>query len=307
MGPSNGEKAPAKKVKYFSPGNHFARFRERRIIETLAAFIGGGWLIIEFVDRILVAHYHFPDKTIDITFIILLCALICTLIWRWFSGRQQPRKFKMELVLIPLVVLVAVLLDINLILQMKRSESESIRTPKWKNSIAVLPFVDTSPQKDQDWFCDGITDEIITRLSNIGELKVAARTSVFFFKGKDQDIREIGKKLGVATVLEGSIQKVETKLRARVQLINIADGFHLWSEEYDRELNDIFAIQDDIAQKIMNVLKISLVGEKQTQLVKHYTENRDVYSLYLKGRYFWNKRLFLSSILCAQIYASPNF
>lgn len=268
----------------------FMNLRKKRIIEILAAFIAGGWLIIEFVHFILIGHYHFPDKTLDVTFITLICVLLCTLIWRWFSGREKPRKFKLELILIPLVLLIMVLLDINLLLHLKGPESEAIPAAKWKNSIAVLPFVDMSPQKDQDWFRDGITDEIITRLSNIGELKVAARTSAFFFKGKGQDIREIGKKLGVATVLEGSIQKVESRLRARVQLINIADGFHLWSEEYDRELKDIFAIQDDIAQKIMNVLQIRLLGDKRTRLMKHYTENREVYSLYLKGRYFWNKR-----------------
>ncbi len=268
----------------------FSNLRKKRIIEILAAFIAGGWLIIEFVHFILIGHYHFPDKTLDVTFITLIGVLLCTLIWRWFSGRRKPRKLKLELILIPLVLLIMVLLDINLLLHLKEPESAAIPAPQWKNSIAVLPFVDTSPQKDQDWFCDGITDEIITRLSNISELKVAARTSAFFFKGKEQDIREIGKKLGVTTVLEGSIQKVESRLRARVQLINIADGFHLWSEEYDRELKDIFAIQDDIAQKIMDVLKIRLLGEMRTRLVKHYTENREVYSLYLKGRYFWNKR-----------------
>ena len=140
---------------------------KKRIIEILAAFIAGGWLIIEFVDRILVAHYHFPDKTIDIMFITLLYALFCTLIWRWFSGREKPRKFKLELVLIPLVVLITVLLDINLLLHLKGPESEAIPTSKWKNSIAVLPFVDMSPQKDQEYFCDGMTEELINRLSNI--------------------------------------------------------------------------------------------------------------------------------------------
>src|SRR5512135_12361 len=94
-------------------GAFFSDLRKKRIIEILAAFIGGGWLIIEFVDRILVAHYHFPDRTIDITFITLLCALISTLLWRWFSGREQPRKFKLELVLIPLVLLVTIILDVN--------------------------------------------------------------------------------------------------------------------------------------------------------------------------------------------------
>jgi serine/threonine-protein kinase len=178
-------------------------------------------------------------------------------------------------------------LDINLLLHLKGPESETFPAAKWKNSIAVLPFVDMSPQKDQDWFCDGITDEIIGRLSNISELKVPARTSVFYFKGKDQDIREIGKKLGVATVLEGSIQKVETRLRARVQLINIADGFHLWSQEFDREMKDVFAIQDEIALAVVDKLKLTLLGDEKVKLSKHHAIDPIAYDAYLKGLYYW--------------------
>jgi adenylate cyclase len=266
-----------------SLGIFFSNLRRKRIVEILAAFIAGGWLIIEFVDRILVAHYHFPDKTIDITFITLLCALICTLLWRWFSGREEPRKFKLELVLIPLVLLITVLLDVNLILHRQGPESETVPASKWKNSIAVLPFVDMSPKKDQEWFCDGITDEIIGQLSNITELKVPARTSVFFFKGKEQDIRDIGKRLGVATVLEGSIQKVESRLRARVQLINIADGYHLWSAVFDREMKDIFAIQDEIALAVADKLKITLLAGEKAKLSKRRTENIEAYELYLRA------------------------
>ena len=262
------------------------KLRKHRILETLAAFIGGGWLLLEFVHWLLVDHYHFPEKTIDITFVTILGALLCTLSWRWFSGREKPRKFKLEVVLIPLVVLIAVLLDINLLLHLKGPESETFPAAKWKNSIAVLPFVDMSPQKNQDWFCDGITDEIIGRLSNISELKVPARTSVFYFKGKDQDIREIGKKLGVATVLEGSIQKVETRLRVRVQLINIANGFHLWSQEFDREMKDVFAIQDEIALAVADKLKLTLLGDEKARLVKAQGINPVAYEAYLKGRLF---------------------
>jgi len=265
----------------------FVKLRKRRIIETLAAFIGGGWLLLEFVHWLLVDHYHFPEKSIDITFVTILGALLCTLIWRWFGGRERPRKFKPELFLVPLVLLITLGLDINLLLHLKAPESEKFPVPKWKNSIAVLPFVDMSPQKDQDWFCDGITDEIIGRLSNISELKVPARTSVFYFKGKDQDIREIGKKLGVATVLEGSIQKVETRLRARVQLINIADGFHVWSEEYDRELKDVFAIQDEVALAVVDKLRLTLLGDEKAKLAKHPAIDPIAYEAYLKGLYYW--------------------
>jgi hypothetical protein len=135
---SNGEKASSREEKKSALKTLLSKLRKRRIIETLAAFIAGGWLIIEFVHFILIGHYHFPEKTLDVTFITLICVLICTLIWRWFSGREEPRKFKLELVLIPLVVLVTVLLDINLLLHLKAPEPEAIPTSKWKNSIAVL-------------------------------------------------------------------------------------------------------------------------------------------------------------------------
>lgn len=265
----------------------FGNLRKKRIVEILAGFIAGGWLIIEFVDRILVAHYHFPDKTIDIVFITLLCALICTLLWRWFSGREVPRKFKLELVLIPLAVLITVLLDANLLLHLKEPESGGIPPSKWKNSVAVLPFKDISPQKDQDWFCDGVTGEIISRLSNIRELKVAARASAFFFKGQDQDIREIGHKLGVATVLEGSIQKVEGRLRITVDLVNIADGANVWSQQFDQDIKDVFAIQDDIALSVVGKLKVTLLGEEKARIARRSEINPAAYEAYLRGLNYW--------------------
>jgi len=268
----------------------FSNLRKKRIIEILAAFIAGGWLVIEFVDRILVAHYHFPDKTIDIAFITLLCALICTLLWRWFSGREEPRKFKLELVLIPLVVLITVLLDINLLLHLKGPEAETIPTSKWKHSIAVLPFVDMSPQKDQEYFCDGITENLINRLSNINELRVPARTSAFMFKGKTPDMHEVGERLKVQTVLEGSIQKSGSQLRITAQLINIADGYHLWSDTYDRELKDVFSIQDEIALEIIDKLKIKLLGEERARVVKRYTDNTEAYDSYMRGMWLVNNK-----------------
>jgi len=268
----------------------FGDLRKKRIIEILAAFIGGGWLIIEIVHFVLVGHYHFPEKTLDITIITLFSVLLCTLIWRWFSGREKPRKFKLELVLIPLVVLITVLLDINLLLHLKAPESETVPASKWKNSIAVLPFVDMSPQKDQEYFCDGMTEELINRLSNIKELKVPARTSAFMFKGKAEDIREIGRKLDVQTVLEGSIRKEDSQLRITVQLVNVSDSYHIWSETFDRELTKVFSIQDEVALTIADKLKLTLMREDQTKLVKRPTENLEAYYLYLQGRYFWNKR-----------------
>jgi TolB-like protein/Tfp pilus assembly protein PilF len=283
MSSRKGVTTPSKELKKSFLRVFLAKLRKHHIIETLAAFIGGGWLIIEFVDRILVAHYHFPDKTIDITFITLLCALLCTLLWRWFSGREKPRKFKLELVLIPLVVLIAVLLDINLLLHLNAPGSETFPTPKWKNSVAVLPFVDMSPQKDQEYFCDGMTEDLINRLSNVGELKVPARTSAFMFKGKTPDMHDVGEKLKVQTALEGSVQKSGSRLRITAQLINIADGYHLWSEKYDRELKDVFAIQDEISSAIVDALRLKLTYQEKKRIVEHQIDNAAAYECYLKA------------------------
>ena len=269
----------------------FSDLRKKRIVEILAAFIGGGWLLVEVVERLLVGHYHLPERLIDLTVVSVVGALLTTLVWRWFSGREKPRKLKLELILIPLVLLITVLLDINLLLHLRGPESDVIPATKWKNSIAVLPFVDMSPQKDQEYFCDGMTEELINRLSNIRELKVPARTSAFYFKGKAQDIQKIGQKLKVNTVLEGSVRRAGNELRITAQLVNIADGYHLWSQTYDRELQDIFALQDEISLEIINKLKIELLGEDRARVVKRYTENTEAYDSYMRGQWLLNNKV----------------
>jgi len=162
--------------------------------------------------------------------------------------------------------------------------------PKWQNSIAVLPFVDLSPEKDQEYFCDGMAEELINALTKIEKLQVASRTSSFQFKEKGYDIHDIGKKLKVKTVLEGSLRKAGKRLRITAQLVNIDDGYHIWSEKYDREMEDIFAIQDEISLAIIDKLKLKLLKEERAKLIKRYTDNLEAYDLYLKGRHFWNRR-----------------
>jgi TolB-like protein/Flp pilus assembly protein TadD len=153
------------------------------------------------------------------------------------------------------------------------------------NSIAVLPFMHMSSDEDNEYFCDGLAEELINALSKIDGLRVAARTSTFSFKGKDTDISEIARKLGVLTILEGSVRKSGDQMRITVQLINAADGYHLWSERYDREMKDIFDIQDEITLAVVDALKIKLFGAERSAVVKRHTENTDAYRAYLKGRY----------------------
>jgi adenylate cyclase len=153
-------------------------------------------------------------------------------------------------------------------------------------SIAVLPFVNMSPSKQDEYLSDGMTEEIITALSKVPGLHVAARTSSFAFKGKNEDIEKIGRQLRVGNVLEGSVSRVGDKLRITAQLINVADGYHLWSEDYDRQMRDIFAIRSDVAQRVAEALKIQLgVGTRQ-RITMHPTENLEAYQLYLKGRFY---------------------
>ena len=156
-------------------------------------------------------------------------------------------------------------------------------------SIAVLPFVDMSENKDQEFFCDGITEEIITALAKLEGLRVVARTSAFEFKGKGQDVRKIGAQLNVATVLEGSVRKSGGALRVTAQLINVADGYHLWSQTYDREIKDVFAIQQGIAEAIVSAQRLRLTPSQKLRLAKRYTDNPDAYSMYLRGRYHFSR------------------
>jgi TolB-like protein/Flp pilus assembly protein TadD len=159
--------------------------------------------------------------------------------------------------------------------------------PRRESSIAVLPFLDLSPEKDQEYFCDGMTEELISELARIDGLRVVARTSVFAFKGKPQDVRQVGNQLNVATVLEGSIRKAGDHLRITAQLIGVPDGYHLWSQSYDRELKDVFGVQKELSRSIAGALQVSLGG--QPPAVRD-TSNLEAYNLYLLGRYHWSKR-----------------
>ncbi len=160
------------------------------------------------------------------------------------------------------------------------AEAESSRIP----SLAVLPFVNMSGDKEQEYFSDGLAEEIINALTQIPGLKVIARTSAFAFKGKQEDIRKIAEALGVTNVLEGSVRKAGNRIRVTAQLVNASDGSHLWSQRYDRQMTDVFAIQDEISQAIADKLRIGLSVDRQP--AKRHTKNVEAYNLYLKGRYY---------------------
>jgi TolB-like protein len=158
------------------------------------------------------------------------------------------------------------------------------------NSIAVLPFVNMSNDSEQEFFSDGLAEEMINTLVQIEGLKVAGRTSAFSFKNKNDDLRTIGEKLNVSTILEGSVRKSGNRIRVSVQLIEASSGFHLWSQKFDRELNDVFIVQDEIAKAVVDKLQITLAGKPTEHIERHHTPNVDAYQLYLKGRFYFYKR-----------------
>jgi eukaryotic-like serine/threonine-protein kinase len=157
-------------------------------------------------------------------------------------------------------------------------------------SIVVLPFANMSADPEQEYFCDGLAEEIINALARVEGVRVVARTSAFAFKGKLEDVRQIGRKLGVGTVLEGSVRRAGDRLRITAQLIDVANGFHHWSERFDRTLADVFAIQDEISLAIVEKLKVHLRGEDERRLTRRATENRAAHDAYLKGRFFFYRR-----------------
>jgi serine/threonine-protein kinase len=157
-------------------------------------------------------------------------------------------------------------------------------------AIAVLPFASVGGDPDNEYFGEGLTDELITGLNRVGALRVTSRSSAFAFRGKAMDIRAIGSTLNVDAVLEGSVRRAGNRLRVAVQLVNVADGYHLWSERYDRELTDVFDIQDEIARTIIEKLRPRLIGDVTIPSLKRYTDDPEAYSLYLKGRYYWERR-----------------
>ncbi|HSM35241.1 MAG TPA: tetratricopeptide repeat protein [Longimicrobiales bacterium] len=158
-----------------------------------------------------------------------------------------------------------------------------------ERSIAVLPFVNMSDDRDNEYFSDGMTEEILNALAKVRDLRVASRTSSFAFKGQDSDVLEIARQLRVGTVVEGSVRKAGNRIRVTAQLISADDGYHLWSESYDRELEDVFRVQDDIARSIVDALKVELRGVDEEHLVEPETADVEAYTLYLKGRFFFNR------------------
>jgi serine/threonine protein kinase/tetratricopeptide (TPR) repeat protein len=205
------------------------------------------------------------------------------------AAKEITVTFSLRKFLIPALVIIAVVIA-AVIIWKRLPRKEVVPLPPSKPSVAVLPFNDLSPQKDQGYLCDGLAESLINALTRVKELRVPATTSSFSFRGQEQDIQKIGEKLNVNTILRGSVQKAGNRVRITAQLINIADESLIWSEQYNRDLKDVFAIQDEISLAIVNMLKVGLLGEEKTELLKRHTESIEAYNLYLQGNWFLSKR-----------------
>ncbi len=259
------------------PGNlsHFwQELKRRKVVRVIIVYGATAFVILELVD-IVSPPLGLPTWTLNFTIVLLCVVFFITVILSWVYDITPKGIIKTK--------------PVKPVQRQGEDYSQLTKISRFKNSIAVLPFQDMSPQKDQEYFCDGMTEEIINALTHIESLKVIARTSSFAFKDKHKDIREIGKKLDVETVLEGSIRKDGHRLRITAQLIKVADGSHIWSDAYNREMEDVFAIQEEISLAIADNMKVKLLGKEKAELVKRYTENLEIYNLLLTGRFFYNK------------------
>jgi TolB-like protein/Tfp pilus assembly protein PilF len=174
--------------------------------------------------------------------------------------------------------------------KVKPEESMTGQTVLDKHRVAVLPLVNMSPDPNDEYFADGMTEEIISTVSGISGLRVISRTSVMGYKGTTKKVEEIGKELKVGSVLEGSFRKAGNRIRVTTQLINVADDEHLWAQNYDRNLNDVFEVQSDVAKQVAEALRVRILSSEKERMEKKPTESTTAYSLYLRGRYHWNKR-----------------
>ena len=203
--------------------------------------------------------------------------------------KEVKPKFNLKKILVPGLIVVAMVILAALVFQLVISRKGVAPAKPDKPSVAVLPFEDLSPAKDHDYLCQGIPDSLISAMSNIKELWVPSRTSSFLFEGKNLTAGEIGRELGVEHVLGATVQVLENRLRITARLTRVEDGSQVWSDQYDRALGDVFAIQDDMALKILRTLKIKPLGGEKKDLAKRPTDNLKAYTLYLQGRSLWGK------------------
>jgi len=254
----------------------FAELRRRKVLRVAGVYLVAAWLAIQVADAVF-EPLGVPAWALKL--VIVLAALgfpvACALAWAFDVSRKGIERTP------PLPDDASTPLPAATVAQAPALPAAA--TPP-AASVAILPFADMSPARDHEYFCDGIAEEIINALCCVRGLRVASRTSAFQFKGRSADVREIGKALGVGAVLEGSVRKAGDRVRITAQLVSAADGYHLWSESYDRQLEDVFAIQSDIAQRLVRALRGALTPSENALLERGGTRNAQAYDLYLRGQ-----------------------
>ncbi|MBL8272872.1 MAG: tetratricopeptide repeat protein [Xanthomonadales bacterium] len=300
--------------------NLIAELRRRKVIQVGAAYLVVAWLLIQIVATVA-PQLQLPEWVPRLVTLLLMVGFPVAVVMAWVfevtpeGVRVDARKTGSKRMYVSAAVFAAAALAWYVRGDRAAQEvvvaapsaptaapappatsasttaapADPVAPPPTK-SIAVLAFADMSPDKDSEYLSDGIAEEILNALAGVGDLQVAARTSSFYYKDRNESLRDIGKTLGVAHVLEGSVRRQGEKVRITAQLIRVADGFHRWSDTYDGDLADVFALQERIARAITDELKVVLSGGQQEQLVDVGTDNAAAYGHYLRGRYFWNRR-----------------
>jgi serine/threonine-protein kinase len=290
----------------------FEELKRRNVVRMAVLYAVASWLILQIAD-VLFDQLHVPDWAFRFVLGLLLLGFPLVLIFSWVyeltpEGLKRERDIdrgqsithqtghKLNIAIIVLLVLAIGGLIANRLIPQNpplagdtaaMSERADAGQPEEGLSIAVLPFVNMSGDPDNEYFSDGLSEELLNTLVQIRELKVTGRTSSFAFKGKNLDLRDVGEKLNVANVLEGSVRKAAKRVRITAQLIKTTDGYHLWSETFDRELDDIFAIQQEIAEKVAAALSVTLLGKPAE--ASGETHNTEAYQAYLRGAHLFHR------------------
>jgi TolB-like protein/Tfp pilus assembly protein PilF len=275
-----------------------AELKRRKLMQWALAYAAGAWALLQALS-LLISAYHWPDAVLRIAIVVVAIGFLITLVLAWYHGeRGEQRVSRNEMLLLSLLLALGGGLAWRTAHAPDATASNAAvlqaiaaaNAVAPKKSIAVLPFVNMSGDKDNEYFSDGMSEEILNALAKVKDLKVAGRTSSFYYKNRNEDLRSIGRALGVANVLEGSVRKQGEKVRITAQLIRTDDDFHLWSETYDGDLKDVFALQERIARAITDQLQVVLAGKQAERLVNAGTENPEAYSLYLQATSIFNRR-----------------
>ncbi len=263
----------------FSPRSFLNGLRERKVRKRLAIYLSAAITILGVVE-LFSNEYKLPRTLFDVALIVLLCGIPCAFTSAWIHGVPGSQRIRpLEAATYAGFALVAV----AVILWTGGSLPRGVTFTKG-TSIAVLPFVNMSDSKDDGYFSDGVTEDILTQLSKIADLRVISRTSSMLYRDSKKSIREIGNELGVAYILEGSVRRAGGRVRIVGQLIRTEDDKHVWSETYDRNTEDIFTIQSEVAKTIAHELKAALSPDEVRLIEKKGTGNLEAYGFYLRGR-----------------------